>query len=101
MDKYYLDVGKQIIDKEDIIEFKKLVDNYVTYIKDKEYHYNFSLFKDLFIHACLRGKLEIVKELYYHYLTFNDIDKIGLKPTFKYCKYMTKDKGVKEFLKCF
>lgn len=98
MNVYYLKQGKEIIEKSDVHEFRELIGHYVETIKEKEYRFDY-LFKDLFIHACLRGNLEIVKELYSYYKDFSDIDKIGLKPTFLYCKYITKDKSVLEFLK--
>ena len=98
MNAYYLSIGKRIIEFGDVIEFKELVDDYLQTINNKEYHFSEILFKDLFIHACLKGKLEIVQELYMIYTKFNDIDKIGLSPTFLYCKYICKDQNVKNFL---
>ena len=101
MDKYYLATGKNIINEGDLIDFQQFIESYKTYIDSVEYNFTVTLFKDLFIHACQQGKLDIVKELYNHYLIFGDIERIGLKPTFTYCKYICKsenNKNVKEFL---
>jgi len=98
MNSYYLDIGKRVIETGDIIEFCDLVQNYIESIQDKEYHFSQQLFKDLFIHACLKGKLDIMKELYRHYIGFSPFDKIGLSPTFSYCRYICKYKEIKDWL---
>ena len=56
---------------------------------DCEYKLNIpSIFKDIFLHACLRGETEIITYLISFYFEFDDITQVLLRQMFPYGKYI-------------
>ena len=83
--KYYIDNEK----------YDSLYELYTSiierYDETKEYRCNYEyIFQKVYLYACIKGKHEIIDFMKSIYETFGDVEKIALKPTIIYGKYITK-----------
>jgi len=83
--KFFL-AGKEAINHNNLFHFRQLVTEYLGWVKDREYASHAKLFRDLFIHMCLRGRLQMAQEFIIFYQKMSPIDQIALAPTFSYCR---------------
>jgi len=87
-DRKIIRAGKEYIDQNKIFAFRKLVNDYLQAEQGREYCNHLSMFKDLFIHMCLRGRLEMAQDFVKYYQSMSEVDQIVLRPTFTYCKVL-------------
>ena len=61
-------------------------------ITSKEYRPNFEyIFQKIYLYACIKGDKEVIEWMKKIYDTFGDVEKIALKPTLIYGKYIFKN----------
>ncbi len=87
-----------------INEFKYYIDNQnydsiyelytdikTTYDSTKEYRCNYEyIFQKVYLYACIKGETEVINFMKNIYDNFGIVEKIALKPTIIYGKYITK-----------
>lgn len=78
-------------------EFIVECENYQNNCINIEYQNYTYAFMRLYNNAVLYKQIHIVKYLLGKYRQMGDVDKIALKPTFKYCKYIAGNKGFHEY----
>ena len=85
--KYYIDNQKY----DSVYElYTSIVEKYD---KSKEYRCNYEyIFQKVYLYACIKGEIEIINFMKSIYETFGDVEKIALKPTSIYGKYITRTK---------
>ena len=87
-----------------INEFKYYIDNQnynsiyelytditTSYDLTKEYRCNYEyIFQKVYLYACIKGETEVINFMKSIYDNFGIVEKIALKPTIIYGKYITK-----------
>jgi hypothetical protein len=89
-DRSFFLVAKQHINRDNLVGFRHLVTEYLEWSQSREYTSHARLFRDLFVHMCLRGRLEMAQEFIKFYQKMSPVDQIGLAPTFGYCRVIAR-----------
>lgn len=94
MDKWFLQIGKDLIDMDSVRGLESLYLEIIEKTKDKEYSINIShIYQQLLYYASIKEKKGILEFLVGTYFEiFGDIEKIALRQSFFYCKYLIKDR---------
>ncbi len=69
------------------------LEDYFYEIISEEYNNRINyqyIFQKLYLYSCIKGKKEILEVLFNIYKTFSIVDKIALRPTIIYGKYIYK-----------
>jgi len=83
--KYYID--NNLYDS----FFELYSDILTSFQTDKEYRINYEyIFQKVYLYACIKGDTDIINFLKSIYDNFGIVEKIALKPTIIYGKYITK-----------
>ena len=92
--KYYIDNDKLdcLKDEFENMTIKRIdLDKSGYHDTKPEYRPNFEyVFQKVYLHACLKKKLEFIEYLKEVYETFGEIEKMALRHTFIYGKYLLK-----------
>lgn len=86
-EKQITDECKYFITNGSLESLKELYEHYYTDIDSNSVAWDV-VFKDIYIHACLKKQKEIVEWLDELYKTFDPIIQIGLRQMFPYAKYL-------------
>ena len=87
MNRNIVNTAKKYVEENNIIMLKSMYKDISN--MDCEYKLNIpSIFKDIFLHACLRGETEIITYLISFYFEFDDITQVLLRQMFPYGKYI-------------
>jgi hypothetical protein len=75
--------------------YERLQEIYERLIKEnrekREYRPNFEyVFQKIYLYACIKGDKDVIEWMKRIYETFGDVEKIALKPTLIYGKYILK-----------
>ena len=81
------DECKYFITHDNLESLKELYEHYYTDSESKDVAWDV-VFKDIYIHACLKKRKDIVEWLDEIYKEFDPIIKIGLRQMFPYAKYL-------------
>lgn len=81
--KTIITIAKRYITLDDLTSLKEFFDS----IKDTNIDWQY-MFKECYIHACLKKKPIIVEWLTTMYETFDPISKMGLRHVFPYGRYL-------------
>jgi len=90
--------GKYYIDLDDHHQFFQLVGNYIELCHKNGYQNFACLYKDLFIHMCLKGRFIMIKQFYNLFIQLSIVDQIALKSMFPYCLALARKKKDKEMV---
>jgi len=87
MNRNIVRTAKRYVEENNTIMLKNMYKEIST--MDSEYNVNIpSIFKDIFLHACLRGETEVITFLMRFYFEFDDITQVLLRQMFPYGKYI-------------
>jgi hypothetical protein len=81
--KYY--IKNNLIDR---------IEDYINEISSDKYHNKISypyIFQKIYLFTCIQGKRELIEFLFQVYKTFALVDRIALRPTIIYGKYLYKN----------
>ena len=91
--------GKFFIDLDDHQQFFQLVGSYIEKCQINGYQNFSSLYKDLFIHMCLKGRLLMMKQFYGFFQQLSPMDQVALKGMFPYCLVLARKRKDKKMIK--
>jgi hypothetical protein len=94
----FLKTGKRYIDLNDNTHFDQLVNSYIELSHERGYHNFPLLYKDLFIHMCLRGRFTMLQNFYAYFEHLSLLDQIALKSMFPYCLTLARKRKYKNII---
>ena len=87
MDRNIIRTAKKYVMENNIGMLKNLYKEVIDC--DSEYKFNIpSIYKEVFLHACLHGEIEVITFLISFYFEMDDISQVLLRQIFPYGKYI-------------